>query len=157
MPAIAYQTPLRTDILRALDIPEPWSFGIADRVRFGELDALAHVNNTAYLSWLENFRINYFKDYGIADYSTRIPRIVLRQIGVDFLTEMRLGAEYVITGRTTSLRTTSFRMDYGIWSEGVLRATGWAVLVNLNDDSSKAPLPETARNSLISRDNPEVL
>ncbi|MEM9350631.1 MAG: acyl-CoA thioesterase, partial [Pseudomonadota bacterium] len=132
LPDIPLQTPLRTETLREQGIPEPWSFGIADKVRFGELDVLAHANNAAYLSWFENFRISYFKDYGFADYTGEFPRLVLRQIGVDFLAELSLNETYIITGRTSSLRTTSFRMDYALFSGGTLRATGWAVLVLLS-------------------------
>ena len=141
--------------LRALGIPEPWAIGLADRVRFGELDVLAHVNNTAYLRWFENFRITYFKEYGIADYEGEIPRIVLRQIGVDFLAEIGLGERYIVTGRTSSLRNSSFRMEYGVWAADGLRATGWAVLVMLDQSGQKQPLTTSIRKTLIERDKAE--
>ena len=157
MPDIPLQQPLLSDDLRTLGIPEPWGFGVADRVRLGELDILAHVNHTAYLRWAENFRIRYFEHYGIADYSGEVPRIVLRQIGMDFLSEMRLGQTYVIAGRTSAVRTTSFRMEYGIWADGTLCATGWAILVMLTQDGQKQAIPDEARATLIARDAPETL
>ena len=157
MPDIPFQTPLRAETLRSLGIPEPWRFGIADRVRFGELDALAHVNNTAYLRWLENFRISYLKDYGIADYAREVPRIVLRQIGMDFLAEMHLHQGYVITGRTSSVRSSSFRMEYAVWSDGTLCATGWAVIVMLTAEGEKQPLADHVRQTLSARDDPALL
>ncbi|MEL7299672.1 MAG: thioesterase family protein [Pseudomonadota bacterium] len=156
MTDLHFQTPLDEDTLRALSIPAPWGFGIADRVRFGELDVLAHVNNTTYLRWLENFRISYFREYGVADYRGQFPRIVLRQIGMDFLAEMTLGQDYVITGRTASLRQSSFRMDYAVWAGGRCRATGWAVLVWLTDDGQKAPIPAAVRETFITRDGAEA-
>ncbi|MEO1796469.1 MAG: thioesterase family protein [Pseudomonadota bacterium] len=148
-----FQTPLLSPDLRDLGIPEPWSFGLSDRVRFGELDILAHVNNTAYLRWFENFRITYFQTYGIADYKGgEVPRIVLRQIGVDFLAEMTLGEGYIVTGRTASMRNTSFRMEYAVWADGGIRATGWAILVLLNQQGEKIPLSNEIRETLKARD-----
>ena len=38
---------------------------MADRVRFGELDALNHVNNVVYLRWYETLRVLYLEAYGI--------------------------------------------------------------------------------------------
>jgi len=144
---------VRESELRALGIPEPWTIGLADRVRFSELDVLGHVNNTAYLSWFENFRISYFKDYGFSDYSGPFPRIVLRQIGADFISELKLNDDYIVTGITTAMRSSSFRMEYAVWSGGALRATGWAVLVSLTQQAVKETLSTEFRNTLIKRDN----
>ncbi len=140
----AFNPPLLRDDLDRLGIPEPWSFGVADRTRFGELDALAHVNNTAYLRWLENLRIHYFKHYGIADYNGTPPRIVLKSIGMDYKKEMGLHEDYVVTGRTAAFRTSSFTMEYAVWS-GDLRATGFAVIVWLDQSGAKYPLPDDLR------------
>ena len=73
-----YLTPLGPDDLRAEGVPAPWTYGVKDRVRFGEIDALEHVNNTAYLRWFEQFRTLYFRDYGISDYGPDAPVLVLR-------------------------------------------------------------------------------
>ncbi len=146
-----FNVPLDQATLRDLDIPEPWRFGMADKTRFGELDALGHVNNTAYLRWAENFRINYFKEYGIADYSGKPPRLVLRQVSMDFLKEMHVHEPYVVVGRTSFIRSSSFRMDYAIFSHD-LRATGHAILVWLDDENAKMPLPQHVRDVMIDRD-----
>lgn len=144
--------------LRARDIPAPWTVGMADTVRFGELDILGHVNNTAYLQWFETFRVSYFQAYGIADYlAGEVPRIVLRQVGVDFLAEMKLGDSYTVTGRTVEMRRTSFRMEYGVWSGGTLRATGWAIIVTLDDGGTKTPLSEAMRATFTDRDGAVAL
>ena len=152
MSTLSYHTPLAADDLRRLAIPEPWHYGIADRTRFGELDALAHVSNVAYLRWFESFRVHYLRDYGLSEYATADgPRMVLRQVQVDYLAEMKLSEDYVVTGRTDSLRSSSCVMHYAIWS-GNLRATSSAVLVFLNADGTKRPIPEPLRSTMITRD-----
>lgn len=57
---LPFLTPLSPEQLRAAGVPDGWSFGMADIVRFHELDALNHVNNVAYFRWFETLRIPYF-------------------------------------------------------------------------------------------------
>lgn len=145
-------TPLCADDLRSARIPAPWAFGLKDQVRFGELDVLAHVNNAAYLAWFENVRIHYFREYGVNDYAGALPRIVLRAVGLEFLQEVKLHDVYIVTARTVSFRTTSWSMEYGVWTDAGLTTTGSAVLVNLNQAGKKEPLPSSWKNAFINRD-----
>lgn len=149
---LPYLTPLTPTQLRDNDVPEPWSYGFADRVRFGELDVLGHVNNTAYLRWFENLRIHYFREYGISDYTGKPPKIVLRNIGLDFKAEVKLNDTYIVTGRTVEMRSSSFTMHYGVWVAGRLTTTGHAVIVTLNDDNSKRPLSDALKQTFATRD-----
>ncbi|WP_212525962.1 thioesterase family protein [Actibacterium sp. MT2.3-13A] len=142
---LPYLTPLDADTQRAHGIAAPWPLAIADRVRFSELDPLNHVNNAAYLSWFEGIRIHYFRDWDISHYRPGDPRLVIRRAEVDYLREMRLDEDYILTARTVSFRTTSFTMEYALWA-GDLRATGAAVVVMLAPDGSgKMPLPDALR------------
>lgn len=147
-----YLTPLDQDQLRAFGVPAPWTFGMADRVRFGEIDVLGHVNNAAYLRWFENLRIHYFDAYAVADYSGTPPKIVLRNIGLDFKAEVKLNEPYILTGRTVEMRSSSFTMQYGVYVSGQLTTSGHAVIVNLNQDNTKRPLSETLRDTFRKRD-----
>ncbi|MEM7470210.1 MAG: thioesterase family protein [Pseudomonadota bacterium] len=148
-----YHTPLDPAELRAFNIPEPWNYGTADRVRFGEIDALNHVNHTAYLRWFETFRINYFRDYGISNYGPDSPRIVLKSVAAEFIKEMIVAQDYVVTGRTLSFRNVSWVMEYCVWTDQGLQATGSSVLVQLDPETgAKLPLSEAVRETLIARD-----
>jgi acyl-CoA thioester hydrolase len=152
-----YHTPFTPEELRAFGIPALWAFGTADRVRFGEIDALNHVNHTAYLRWFEGFRILYLKAYGISDYGPDSPRIVLKSIAAEFIKEMVIGQDYIVTGRTSSFRNTSWVMDYGVWTDQGLQATGRSVLVQLErDGSAKRPLSAAVRQTLMTRDGAEA-
>lgn len=149
---LPFLTALGTDQLRAHDIPSPWAYGMADRVRFGEIDVLGHVNNAAYLRWFENLRIHYFEDYGVADYTGAPPKIVLRNIGLDFKAEVKLNDPYILTGRTVEMRSSSFTMHYGVFVRGTLTTSGHAVVVSLNQDNTKRPLTDKLRQTFIDRD-----
>lgn len=149
---IPFLTPLHADDLRAAGIPAPWSFGMADKVRFGEIDALQHVNNAVYLKWFENLRILYFADRHIWNIDGKRPKVVLRSIGLDYIREIKLTDTYIMTGRTTKLGNTSFTMEYAVWVDGTLCTTSHAVIVMMNDDNTKRPLPAPIRQMFIDRD-----
>ena len=91
---------LDPDDLRARGVPEPWAFGVADAVRFGEIDALGHVNHAAYFTWFEAARARYFVERGVSDYGPGAPRLVLRHAQAEYLAEMRLHEPYIVTVRT---------------------------------------------------------
>ncbi|MEL6570437.1 MAG: thioesterase family protein [Pseudomonadota bacterium] len=147
---LPFLTPLSTEQLRDAGVQPPWTFGMADRVRFGEIDVLGHVNNAVYLRWFENLRIRYFEAYG-ADVSAR-PKLVLRNIGLDFKAEVKLGDDYILTGRTVELRRTSFTMHYAVHVDGNITTSGHAVIVFLTSDNHKLPIPDDWRSKLIEVD-----
>jgi acyl-CoA thioester hydrolase len=149
---LLYHTPLGAEALRALGVPAPWSFGLADRVRFGEIDALGHVNNTAYLTWFESFRLPYLQVRGVTDYGPESPRLVLKRACCDYLAEMLNGMDYVVTGRTRAFRRTSFTMEFAVWlpdpAGARQTAAGEAIIVLLERDGpGRYPIPESGRRA----------
>lgn len=149
---VPYLTPLHADDLRRAGIPAPWSFGMADQVRFGEIDALQHVNNAVYLKWFENLRMLYFADAAVWQIDGERPKIVLRQIGLDYKSEIKLSDRYIMTGRTSKLGTSSFTMEYAVWVDGRLTTTSHAVIVLLGADNTKRAIPDHIRQMFIDRD-----
>ena len=152
-----------SDILRRAELEAKgitdWSFGLKDRVRFYELDALNHVNNNAYLRWFEVLRVRYFIDYGISDYShtDADPQLVVRHQSADFLAPMQLHQPYTAVGRMRVLKSTSFTLACAIYSEGVLTAKGETVMISLEQDGKtrRTHKPE-AVSKIIELDAPEV-
>ena len=147
--------PLSTADLRGAGVPEPFAFGQADRVRFHELDVLDHVNNARYLSWFETFRIAYLNAYGLGDYAsaeTR-PALILRQVSVHYHAPLHLNEVYVVTGRATAYRRTSWTMEYRVYAGGVHRTTGSAVIVLMDRDfEARRPLPDAYVRAFRERD-----
>ena len=149
-----YLKPLDAEGLGALGIPDPWAFGIPNRVTFSELDALGHVNNAAFLSWFENTRLPYLRKMGVTDYGPTAPRLVLAEVGCTYRVEMLLDQDYVVTGRTREIGTSSFTMDYAVFlltgAAPVLAAEAHAVIVlRTRDGTGKYPIPEKARALMI--------
>ncbi|SLN14656.1 acyl-CoA thioesterase [Pseudooctadecabacter jejudonensis] len=152
-----YLTPLTGPALRAAGVPAPWSYGIADRVRFGELDVLNHVNNVVYLRWYETLRVQYLEDYDIYDLAGPDPKFVVKTVGLDFRAEVKRASTYINVARTTQMRTTSFTQEYATFVDGQITTTGHCVCVVLNQDNSKRPLTDGLRQLFIDRDGAEQL
>lgn len=148
----AFLTTLIGEGLRDAGIPAPWTYGMADRVRFGELDALNHVNNVVYLRWYETLRVQYLEDYGLYDDAGPDPKFVIKAVSLDYRAEVHRGAAYINTARTVEMRKTSFTMHYATFVAGQITTTGTAVVVLLNDDNSKRALSDAMRQKFITRD-----
>ena len=149
---LPYLTPLAPDAARAFGVPEGWPLALADRVRFAEIDALNHVNHTAYLRWFESLRVRYVRDWGISPYDGSGPLIVLKSLTMEYRREMFLGEDYVVTARTTSFRRASLEMAYAAYAPD-LRAEGTAVIVLLaRDGSGKHPLSAAQISRLVEVD-----
>lgn len=147
-----YLTPLSRTDLGDAGVPPEYTFGLRDRVRFSEIDALGHVNHTAYLRWFESLRVLYMRDRDISPYDDTGPLIVLKSLTMEYRREMFLGEDYVVTARTASFRRASVEMHYGVFAPD-LRAEGTAVIVLLaRDGSGKHPLSEEQRERLIAMD-----
>jgi acyl-CoA thioester hydrolase len=102
-------------------------------VRFRDLDALGHVNNAVYLTYLEEARVEYLRRVlsqgKISDYD-----VVVARIEIDYKSAAMLGETLVIGIRVTRLGGASFDMDYKIVDKktGRLVAQAKSVLVSFD-------------------------
>jgi len=150
--SLPYLTLLTRDQMEAFGVPEGWPFGLLDRVRFSEIDALSHVNHTAYLRWFESLRVFYMRKRAISPYDDSGPLIVLKSVTMEYRREMFLGEDYVVTARTTSFRRASLEMHYAVFAPD-LRAEGTAVIVLLSrDGSGRHPLTDAQKSRLFRLD-----
>ena len=148
----SFLKPLGPHDLRAAGIPEPWMFGMADRVRFYELDALNHVNNTACLRWFETLRVAYMTAYGQPYGAPASPQIVVKSITAEYHKPMFADEEYIVACRVASVRRTSFVKEYSVFS-GDLRYAGSAVVVCVDQEGTrKVPMSPEFRANVIARD-----
>lgn len=119
-------------------------FQCAMPVRWGDLDALNHVNNTLYFRYVEEARVQLFDQVGIALPSTRVG--VLAHASLDFLKPVLYPATVVVSLVLTRVGRSS--MDFDVLIEcqgepGIAYAKGKNVIVGTDSDSGKS-LPWTA-------------
>jgi acyl-CoA thioester hydrolase len=101
-------------------------------VRFRDIDAFGHVNNAAFVTYLEQARIRYLIDNLDIETPQHLP-LILAAIQVDFRAPILFGQEVVIGTRVDWIGNTSLsmshRMTAGTDSDGDNRLVAEAATV----------------------------
>lgn len=111
----------------------------AMKVRWGDLDALNHVNNTVYFRFFEEARMQLFAQVWLIRPSTSVS--VLAHASCDFLKQLLYPATVVITQELVRIGRSSIEMNTLLEREdepGVLYAKGRYVLVGMNPATGKS-------------------
>ena len=95
-----------------------------ETVRFRDVDSLGHVNNAAYLTYLEQARIAFLAPIG-ADQS----QMILARAEIDFRAQIGVGDEVELEVRPLRVGTKSFELGYVLHVRGELVAEARTVLV----------------------------
>ena len=120
--------------------PRPaFPFVRRERVRFRDCDAMGHVNNAAYSTFLEEARIAVLG--GLTDF-------ILARVEIDFRSELRTGEEIEIGTRCSRIGT-SFHLEHEIRANGRVAAEARSVLVGYDYELGKSvPLSEEVKARL---------
>lgn len=125
---------------------EGFAFVRDDRVRFGDLDAMRHLNNVAFLSFFETARIDYVQRL-VPGHDPAVPDdfgLIFAECHIAYRAPAFFG-EAIRTGvRAARLRRSSFRAEFRMEAgdERRLIAEGWGALVGY-DYAAGAPTPLT--------------
>ncbi len=97
-------------------------------VRFGDLDALGHVNNAVFLTYIESARVAFLLDAGAVT-SLEDMSIIVARIEIDFRAPIRFGGEVEIAVRASRFGDKSFDLEYVLRVDGQVVAEAKSVLV----------------------------
>ncbi len=115
------------------------------QVRFADIDALGHVNNAAYLSYLELARIAYF-DRILPGWLSE-GHLVLARVEVDYRKPLFLEDQVEVLARTVRIGRSSFTMEYRVLKNGEEAARALSVQVYLAN-GRPTPLPKDLRQAI---------
>jgi len=124
------------------------------RVRWGEMDAFQHLNNTVYIRYFEDIRIAYFERTGVI--STVPIGPILAATSCRFRAPVTFPDTCTVGARVNVVTDDGFGMEYAIYSHKLqtLAATGDARIVSFNyDTNKKAPLPDLWRERIAMVEN----
>jgi len=126
-------------------------FNITVQPRFGDLDALGHVNNTVPAFWFETGRTPVLKIFDpelIVD-KKHFP-LIIAHIDFDYLDQLYLRNEVEIKTWISKIGTKSFTVFHEAWQEGRLCVKGNAVIVHYDFNIEKTtPIPEDKKKLLL--------
>jgi acyl-CoA thioester hydrolase len=106
-----------------------WPVQITLPVRWGELDALGHVNNTVFFRWFEDVRIATFAHVGIRFDGPHGVGPILATTSCDFLAPVTYPSTVQVGCHIGRVGRTSFVMHYQVQREGLVVARGQGVIV----------------------------
>ena len=115
-------------------------FSHRERVRFRDCDAMGHVNNAVFSTYLEEARI---------DVLGGLRPFILARVEIDFRSQLRAGEEVEIGTRCSRVGTKSFDLEHELRSDGRVVAEARSVLVAYDyETESSVPLSGALRARL---------
>ncbi|GAA0506208.1 hypothetical protein GCM10008937_12590 [Deinococcus depolymerans] len=108
------------------------------QLRYGDLDAMGHVNNARYAEFLEVARMDMSRALDLRDADDRS---VLARLELDYVREIRLGQEVVIETLIERVGRTSWTGVARILADGVPCAFARSVQVSVDAGGVPAVIP----------------
>ena len=119
-----------------------------EQVRFRDLDAMGHVNNAVFLTYIESARFAFLEQLGAASGVDNMP-IIVAHIEIDFRAPVSLGDEVEIAVSATRFGDKSFDLDYVLRVGGQVVAEAKSVLVGYDYGSGETiAIPDDWRERL---------
>lgn len=100
------------------------------QLRYADLDAMGHVNNSRYAEFLEVARYTLFQDLGMQTYDAYS---VLAHLAIDYVHEIRLGQKVVIETLVEKVGRTSLTLVSRYLVDSVPSALARGVQVYVDD------------------------
>ena len=125
-------------------------FSTTLEVRWRDLDALGHVNNAVYFTYLEQARFQYLRELGLIPSDPFGIGMILAEARCQFKSPLELGERVTIYTRVSELRNSSFIFEYRIEGEdGRVAATARSVQVCYDyQNQHSIPIPDKWREAI---------
>ena len=124
-----------------------------ERVRFGDLDAMRHLNNVVFLRYFETARIGYLREL-LPQHDPAHPErddfgVIFAECHINYRSPVHFDEVVEVGCTITNVKRSSFRVQFDMRVEGRLVAEGYGVLVGFDYvEQHAAPLPDEVRERL---------
>jgi acyl-CoA thioester hydrolase len=129
-----------------------WAYCHVDRVRFGDLDAMRHLNNVAFLEFFEMARIMYISGLLGDDPTTRKDfGLIFAECKINYRAPAFFDEEIRTCVRPAEVARSSVKLDFAMHAvaDERLLAEGYGVVVGYDYAAgSSTPLPESFKAAL---------
>lgn len=125
-------------------VPEP--FVHHERVRFGDLDAMRHLNNVVFLRYFESARIAYLREldpgHDAANPGSGTFGFIFAECHINYRSPVQFDELLAIGCSVGEVRRSAFRIDFRMTVEERLAAEGYGWLVGFDYGAQESrPLP----------------
>lgn len=131
--------------------PEEFAFTETEKVRFGDIDMLGHVNNVVFARYFETGRTNFFQHLGVSfdPKALREGNFAIVETRIRFVAELHYPASIDIATGVGRIGRSSVVLPQAIFRDGQLVAEAETVCVYIDmKERRAAPLPDDLRARL---------
>lgn len=129
-----------------------WAYCHVDRVRFGDLDAMRHVNNVTYLAYFEDARVQYLSQVlGEDPLTRRAFGLIFAECKINYRAPAFYDEEIRTCVRPGEIARSSVRIEFAMHAvrDERLLAEGYGVVVGYDYAAGRPmPLPDSFRAAL---------
>jgi len=119
-------------------------------IRYRDIDAMGHVNNAVYATYLEQARTEFIER--VVEEPLLETGAVVSELSVDYLRPIDLGEVVTVSIAAEELGTTSIPLSYGIRADGEVAATAETIVVVYDREAGEpGPIPESWREAIETR------
>lgn len=130
-----------------------WAHTHVERVRFGDLDAMKHLNNVVFLRYFETARIDYLNQ--LMESHDPVNRgangfgFIFASCHIDYRSPAHFDEEVAIRVRPAEVGTKSLKLEFEMAVGERLIAEGHGVLVGYDYEAERTvPLPDALKERL---------
>ncbi|WP_243138229.1 acyl-CoA thioesterase [Heliorestis acidaminivorans] len=117
--------------------------------RFGDTDALGHINNTVLPQWFEIGREPVFSIF-TPDLDPKKWCLIMANMNIDYTAQLHYGHSVEIRTTVNKIGNSSFQLGHEAWQKGTLCAKGTATIIHFDYALQKSvPIPEDIRKELM--------
>lgn len=131
---------------------DAWAYCHVDRVRFGDLDAMRHVNNAAFLTFFEDARVQYLSQLVGDDPTMRRGfGFIFAECKINYRAPAFFDEEIRTCVRPDEVARSSVRIAFAMHAvgDGRLLAEGYGTVVGYDYAAGRSmPLPESFKDAL---------
>jgi acyl-CoA thioester hydrolase len=132
-----------------------------EKVRFGDLDAMRHLNNVVFLRYFETARIAYLREL-VPSHDPAHPEgdafgLIFAECHINYRSPVHFDEEVSVICSIGNVKRSSFRVEFEMRVGSRLAAEGYGVLVGFDyETQAAAQLPDSLRETLDAEAAPAV-
>ena len=129
-----------------------WAYTHVETIRFGDLDAMRHLNNVVFLRYFETARIGYLREL-LPEHDPSRPEggfgLIFAECQIVYRSPGQFDEEVAIDLRVADVKRSSFKIEFRMRAGERLLADGYGTLVGYEYEHQRsAPLPDALRERL---------
>jgi acyl-CoA thioester hydrolase len=125
-----------------------FNYEVEMEVRFRDIDAMGHVNNAVYSTYLEQARVEYISDV-IGEEIFEGTGVVIADLHIDFERPIEYEESVVITVGAGELGSSSIPIEHEIRADGEVVATAKTLMVTIDRETgASCSMPDRWRERI---------